>query len=143
MKWNTGKEIYKLTQYLPIRSALIKKCLEVPLSFLDHVKLKLGEGAEENTDSGIAFCHGRGATPFIYSSVLMRLAGLKYRVGAVQHHEVNITEFEDMGRIKEFREREVQMRAAEFCQTIHKIGKSKIILVGHSYGCSTLIQAYH
>ena len=73
----------------------------------------------------------------------MRFAGLKYKVGAVQHHEVNITDFQDMDQTKKFREKEVQMRAAEFYQTIHKIGKSKIILVGHSYGCSTLIQAYH
>ena len=35
------------------------------------------------------------------------------------------------------------MRAAEFYQTIHKVGKSKMILMGHSYGCSTIIQAYH
>jgi hypothetical protein len=65
----------------------------LPLSYLDHYKLKVGEGAELLTDSGIAFCHGRGATPFFYSATLMRFAGLKYKVGAVQHHEVNRTDF--------------------------------------------------
>jgi hypothetical protein len=34
-----------------------------------------------------------------------------------------------MDQTKKFREKEVQIRAAEFYQTTHKIGKSKTILV--------------
>ena len=35
------------------------------------------------------------------------------------------------------------MRAAQLYQAILKINKSKIVLMGHSYGCATVIQAYH
>ena len=41
------------------------------------------------TKKSIAFSHGRGATPFIYSSLLMHFAGMGYKVGGVQHTEVN------------------------------------------------------
>lgn len=45
--------------------------------------------------------------------------------------------------MKTYREREVQVRAAEYYQAIQRLDTEKIILMGHSYGCATVIQAYH
>lgn len=35
------------------------------------------------------------------------------------------------------------MRAAELYQAILKLNNEKMVLMGHSYGCATIIQAYH
>ena len=70
---------------------MLKKIGHLILTFVDKLRLKVGEGVEKNTDSSIAFCHGRGACPLFYSSYLMYMAGLGYRVGAVQHSEVQDT----------------------------------------------------
>ncbi len=61
------------------------------MSFADRHILKVGDGTELFTDQSIAFCHGVGGTPFTYASYLMHFAGLKFKVGAVQHHEVGYT----------------------------------------------------
>ena len=37
----------------------------------------------------------------------------------------------------------MQVRAVEMYQAITKLDNEKIILMGHSYGCATTIQAYH
>ena len=81
----------------------------------------------------------------MYSSYLMHLAGLSFRVGGVQHTDVNNTGLKVKEEIKKYREKEVQVRAAQYYQTILEVGKGKknIILMGHSYGCATVIQAYH
>lgn len=89
------------------------------------------------------FSHGRGATPLMYSTFLMYYAGLGYRVGGVQHTEVSDTGLDSKDEKKVFREKEVQVRAAELYQAILKLDNEKIVLMGHSYGCATTIQAYH
>ncbi len=61
------------------------------MSFADRLQIKVGEGSEKNTSNSLAFCHGRGGTPLIYSSFLMYFASLGFKVGAVQHSEVNET----------------------------------------------------
>jgi predicted alpha/beta hydrolase family esterase len=81
----------------------------------------------------------------MYSSYLMHFAGLGYRVGGVQHSEVSNTGLKEKEEVKKYREKEVQVRAAQYYQTILEVGKGKkrLVLVGHSYGCATVIQAYH
>jgi pimeloyl-ACP methyl ester carboxylesterase len=145
MKWHAGREIAKMLEYKGLTNRVIRKLGHLILSYVDHYHLKVGEGSEKTTDSAIAFCHGRGGTPFMYSSYLMHFAGLGFRVGAGQHTEVSKTDLVGKEEIKRYREREVQARAAEFYQVILTAGKGKqrLVLMGHSYGCATLIQAYH
>lgn len=54
----------------------------------------------------------------MYSSYLMHFAAEGYRVGAIQHTEKGKTDLVEKEVIKKFREREVQVRAAEYYQTI-------------------------
>lgn len=75
------------------------------LSYADKHSLKIGVGTEKKADRGIAFCHGRGATPFFYSSLLLHFAGEDYRVGGVQHTEVVDTKEKTKEAMKIFRER--------------------------------------
>lgn len=88
------------------------------LSYVNRYHLQVAEGKEMVTGSAIAFCHGRGGTPFMYSSYLMHFAAQGYRVGAVQHTERGKTDLKGKEVIKKFREMEVQVRAAEYYQTI-------------------------
>lgn len=132
-----------MLEYVRLTNRIANRIGHILLSFADRHYLKVGEGAELFTNSGIAFSHGRGGTPFSYTSYLMHFAGLKYKIGAVQHNDVGNTGLTQMEEIKKYREKEVQARAAEFYQTILKVNKSRIILMGHSYGCATVIQAYH
>lgn len=72
----------------------------------------------------------------------MYFAEKGYKTVAVQHNELSKTQFTDKATIKAFREKEVQVRALEMFQAIEKFKSKKLILAGHSYGCSTTIQAY-
>lgn len=57
----------------------------------------------------------------MYSTFLMYYAGLGYRVGGVQHTEVSDTGLDSKDEMKVFREKEVQVRAAELYQAILKL----------------------
>jgi len=50
------------------------------------MKIYFGNGEEENVNEIIIFSHGRGATPFMYSLLLMNFA-TKRKVVAIQHQE--------------------------------------------------------
>ena len=132
-----------MLEYRKISHHLLKKIGHMILSYADKHRLKIGVGEEKKTDKSIVFCHGRGGTPFLNSSLLMHFAGLGYRVGGVQHSEVNDTKQKTKDECKTYREKEVQVRAAEMYQAIIKLDNKQIVLMGHSYGCATLIQAYH
>ena len=80
-----------MIEYKNISNKIIKKIGHFILSFADKHMIKVGDGTEKPTKSSIAFCHGRGATPLMYSSYLMSLASFYYKVGAVQHTEVGDT----------------------------------------------------
>jgi dienelactone hydrolase len=79
----------------------------------------------------------------MYTTYLQRFAGLNYRVGAAQQHELVITPLQNKAEIKRYREQEVIKRAVEYHKTIEAVKNEKIVLVGHSYGGATVIQAYH
>lgn len=85
MKWNTGKEVQKMIDSQKISNKLLKRVLHIVFSYADHHNIKIGQGAQLPTDSGMVFSHGKGGTPFFYTSILMHFAGLKYKVGAPQH----------------------------------------------------------
>lgn len=94
-----------MLEYVRLTNRIINKIGKLVLSYADRHHLKVGEGVELLTDSSIAFCHGRGGTPFTYTSYLMHFAGLKFKVGSVQHNEVGITGLTEMDEIKKFREK--------------------------------------
>jgi pimeloyl-ACP methyl ester carboxylesterase len=124
---------------------LVRQLGQLVLSYVNHYYLQVADGKEAETGSAIAFCHGRGGTPYMYSSFLLHFAAQGFRVGAVQHTEIGETGLKGKEVIKKFREREVQVRAAEYYQTVVEVakGKQRLVLMGHSYGCATVIQAYH
>lgn len=126
-----------------ISNHFLKKIGHMVLSYAEKHHLKVGVGSEKKTTQSIAFCHGRGATPFMYSSLLLHFAGENYKIGAVQHTDSVDPGLNSREEVKAFREKEVQVRAAELYQTIQKLDNDTIILMGHSYGCATIIQAYH
>ena len=75
-----------MIEYVNISNKLVKKLARMLMSYANKHKLKVGEGTEQPTDKSIAFSHGKGGTPFFYSSVMMHFAGLNYRVGSVLHN---------------------------------------------------------
>ena len=144
IKWHKDKEVAKMLDHKEIKNKVLRNIGHLAFSYTNHQLLKVGEGAELLTNSGIAFSHGRGGAPFHYSTLLMHLAGLKFKVGAVQHlNDTRLTGLPNLEEIKRFREKEIQARAAEFYQCILQLNKSRLVLMGHSYGCSTVLQAYH
>lgn len=80
-----------MLEYVRLTNRVINRIGRLVMSFADRHHLRVGEGAELFTDSSIAFCHGRGGTPFTYTGFMMHFAGLKFKVGAVQHNEVGLT----------------------------------------------------
>jgi hypothetical protein len=118
MRWHLGREVAKMLEYKGITNRLLKRAGHLIMSYADHINLKVGDGKEMLTNSGIAFCHGRGGTPLLYTSYLMHFASLGFRVGSVQHSEVSSTGLTAKEDIKRFREKEVQVRAAEYYQAI-------------------------
>ena len=37
----------------------------------------------------------------------------------------------------------MKVRAKEYIEAIKQLRTAKIVLIGHSYGCATVLQAYH
>ena len=66
-----------------------------------------------------------------------------YRVGAAQHSEISRVNFNSIDEVKSYRGKEVIKRAEEYIKVIKKLKTENLVLIGHSYGCATLIQAYH
>lgn len=132
-----------MLEYKNISNRFIKKLGHFILSYADKYRIKIAQGAQRDTDKGIALSHGKGGTPFYYSSMMMHFASQDYRVGAVQHTQVNRINLKIKEQIKKFRGSEVLKRAEEFIETIKRLNTDKIVLLGHSYGCATAIQAYH
>jgi hypothetical protein len=127
-----------------IYNSILQALGHLILSFIDKIKLTIGEGTLNNTGKAIAFCHGRGATPLMSSSMMIDFAANGYRIGGVQHTDLIDTGLKKKEECKIFREREVQVRGAEYYQTIlHLSGCEEIVLMGHSYGCATILQTYH
>lgn len=143
IKWHISKEIAMILQYKNINHWALRKLGQVVMSYVNKYRIRVADGPEKETDTGIAYCHGRGATPMMYSTILRHLAGEGFRVGASQHSEVRYTGYYTYEENKKFREKEVQVLAEEFTKTIVKVNRPKVVLMGHSYGCSTVIQAYH
>lgn len=77
-------------------------------------------------------------------SVLLREMAEKYQIYAPQH-VYNQPPTGTNEQVKEYREKEIVKRAADLEYLIlKKIPKNKqIILMGHSHGGSTAVQAYH
>lgn len=132
-----------MIDYKHVSNRVIRKACHLILSYVNHYNIKVGNGKEVVGDTGIAFAHGRGGTPMFYTSYYMHFAANGLKVGAAQHTDVNRTPFTLKEEIKRYREKEVQARAAELYQAILKLDKPKMILMGHSYGCATVVQAYH
>ena len=101
-----------MLEYVKVSNNLLKKIGHVIMSYADHHKLKIGLGEEQITDQSIVFSHGRGATPFVYSSLMMHLAGMGYRVGGVQHSEISNTGLKSKDECKKYREKEIVVRVA-------------------------------
>jgi hypothetical protein len=104
IRWNIDREIDIILEYLGFKNFVLQIIGQMALSHINHIHLTVGEGKEMINDSGIAFSHGRGGTPFFYTSYLMHLAGLGYRVGAVQHAKFSPTGLSTREEIKRFRE---------------------------------------
>ena len=143
MKWHHGLEVSKSLEYIRLKNFILRKIGFLIMSFIDRIYLEYGNGVEKTTDTSLVFSHGRVATPFMYSNFLMYYASEGYKVGSVQHTEVLNTGLSSKDDNKVFREKEVQVRAAELYQAIMRLDNDKIIMMGHSYGCATTIQAYH
>ena len=126
-----------------MKSPMLKKIIRFLISSVVKIKIKLYEGKPNvKEDTSIVFCHGRGATPFMYSLIIRDLAK-DYRVLSALHTDVERTPYTDMNKIKAFREKEVVERAKDVEFLVeNKVTTSKIILIGHSYGCATILQAY-
>lgn len=45
--------------------------------------------------------------------------------------------------IKKFREGEVKVRAQEMVKAVEKLENEEMVLMGHSYGCATVLMAYY
>jgi hypothetical protein len=56
---------------------------------------------------------------------------------------VNRINLKNKEQIKIFRSRELFKRAQEFIEAIKRLNTDKIVLLGHSYGCATVVQSYH
>lgn len=72
-------------------------------SHISKQTIQIGSGSELATDKSLVFCHGKGGTPFIYTQYLIHYAESSYKVGFVQHSEVNSTSFTDRKDIKGYR----------------------------------------
>ena len=81
----------KMLAYANIKNAMMKKFAGLFLSYVDKQMITFGKGTEIKTNKSIAFCHGRGASPFLYTIFLQYYANKGYRVGGVQHNDVNDT----------------------------------------------------
>ena len=103
MKWHYTKQISKMLDYIKISNHLLKKIGHLIMSYADKHHLKIGIGEEKKTQKSIVFSHGRGATPFVNSSILMHFAGMGYRVGGVQHTQVSNTGIKSKDGCKSFR----------------------------------------
>lgn len=112
-----------MLEYQNLNNKMVKKIGNLVLSYIDHYNIKLGTGLELATNTGMVFSHGRGGTPLVYSSFLIHYAGVGFKVGSVQHTEVQRTGLSGREEIKRFREREVQARAAECYQAVLKVNK--------------------
>jgi hypothetical protein len=62
--------------------------------------IKVNDGEEKPTKAGMAFCHGRDASPFWYSTLLIHFASNGFKVGAQQHPSIAVLSNEDKNSIK-------------------------------------------
>lgn len=62
----------------------------------------------------MAFCHGRDAAPFWYSTLLMHFASNNTKVGARQHPNLALLPNEDKAAAKKFREQELSLTADQY-----------------------------
>lgn len=78
------------------------------LSYLNKIKIQFGVGIElERKGRGMAFCHGKEATPFWYSTLLLHFANSGTKVGAIEHSYQEKTDLPNKSSIKEFRQKEI------------------------------------
>lgn len=75
-----------MLEYVGITNKLVVLLAKFIVSYIDHYKLYLGEGTPLQTNTTVVFCHGRGATPFMYSQFLLRFAEDGYKACSVQHN---------------------------------------------------------
>lgn len=69
----------------------MKMYYHLTLSYIARMKIKVAEGTEKKTSSGMAFCHGRDAAPLWYSSLFVHFTSNDVKVIAKQYPDlVNI-----------------------------------------------------
>jgi hypothetical protein len=92
IRWNIDREIDIIVKYLGFKGRVLEIIGRLALSSINHIHLTVGEGKERINDSGIAFSHGRGGTPFFYTSYLMHLAGLANSAQLVSPQERKLSD---------------------------------------------------
>ena len=60
-----------MAQYIDLNSPVLKKVINFVNSSAEKIRIKLCEGNPTvKEETNIIFCHGRGATPFMYSLMI-------------------------------------------------------------------------
>ena len=144
VSWNRTIEIKKFVELLGLQPS---KALIAVMSFLfssvQHRQITLHEGKEVEKKEAMIFSSGKTTTPFFYSYI-QRMFTPRFRVMAAQHHDEYKFAYGDEKRNKKAREDEVEIRAKDIEYLFRTQVKEdeELVLMGHSYGCATIIQAY-
>lgn len=91
-----------MAAYRRIKNKILLKIFRFFTSSTLKYRLTLAKGTAGKSKGNILFSHGRGGTPFIYSSIL-KAFGRDWRVLAPQHSEVNVTPYTELKEIKRYR----------------------------------------
>lgn len=141
--WNHTLELNKMAEYIGMHGKFTFAMFKFFTSNNQRYKLTFSKGESAPSRGVILFSHGRTGTPFLYSSILKNLAR-QWKILSPQHSEVSRTPYTNIEEIKRFRELEVRQRAEEIAFMASKVPENEqIVLMGHSYGGGTVIEAYH
>ena len=145
INWTRTIEVKKFVELLGLQpSKVLLSAASFLLSSAHHQQITLHEGKEVEKKEVMIFSHGKTTTPFFYS-YLQRMFTRRFRVMAAQHHDEYRFDYGDEKSNKKAREEEVEIRAKDIEYLFRTQVKEDeaLVLMGHSYGCATIIQAYH
>jgi hypothetical protein len=84
-----------MAKFIKIRTKIGTELFKFFMSSVAHYHLTFVKGSPGKPKGTVLFSHGRGATPFMYSTILRYLAR-NWNILSPQHSEVNETPFTDL-----------------------------------------------
>jgi hypothetical protein len=92
-----------MARYIKITNGFLKQVFLFFTSNVKYHQLTFCKGTADHYHGIILFSHGRGATPFMYSTILKCFAR-QWKILCPQHSEVHATPYSDINEIKKYRE---------------------------------------